>query len=363
MHEKIPDVHIMQKNLNTPLNVPIAEASVSHTEYVLPADSMTVASLSLQKHRIGVDLMGCEASPEEVLSLLTRECSNASYSLRFFGLNDTFKDFTPANGVSYTVAEEVISMGEDPMAALKKRTKSSLALGIFALKNQEIDAFISAGNTGALLAFSKMHLKTIPGILRPALLTLLPTKTGDMAVLDVGANTSFRTKHLIQFAAMGIAYQKTRGIENPKVGLLNIGEEALKGTPELRETYQKLKEFYPNSFLGNLEARDVFEGKAHVLVTDGFTGNIFLKTAEGIAGILLELLPAGCIDPNFLIELKKQLHYAEYPGALFCGLQGVVMKCHGSAKPKSFLHSVEEAKNLLQNKFLENISHQLKFAL
>ncbi len=183
-------------------------------------------------------------------------------------------------------------MDDDPLIAVRRKKDSSLCQGLQYLKEKKIDAFVSAGNTGALLFAAKTTLKTLKGIDRPALLALLPTKKKEVAVLDVGANLSLKPDHIVQFAQMGIAYQKSRGIENPIVGLLNIGIEAKKGTPQLQEAYLKLDAMNRDQpfFAGNIEGKDVFHGNIDVLVTDGFTGNVFLKTAEGIAAFILEQL-------------------------------------------------------------------------
>jgi glycerol-3-phosphate acyltransferase PlsX len=163
---------------------------------------------------------------------------------------------------------------------------------------------------------------------------------------------------------MGVAFQKSRGIPTPKVGLLNIGSEAKKGTPELRAAYEAIREKSRSStftFVGNIEAREVFHGGIDVLVTDGFTGNIFLKTAEGIGMVILEELEASAHGKDLslkpvLAELRQHLHYAEYPGALLCGVKGIVIKCHGNATTQSILSSIHSATRLVEHKFLESVA-------
>lgn len=218
------------------------------------------------------------------------------------------------------------------------------------------------------MACAKIELPELPSIERPALLTLLPTKETQIAVLDVGANTSYKAKHLVQFAAMGIAYQKGRGIEMPTVGLLNIGSEAKKGTLELQLAYNELLHLSHrknSSFLfsGNIEGRDVFQSKIDVLVTDGFTGNVFLKTAEGIATVILEELQISNADERLhgaLSGLRQRLHYAEHPGAILCGIDGIVLKCHGSSNPMSLIRSITTAKRLVHHSFLAQAKEELK---
>lgn len=256
------------------------------------------------------------------------------------------------------VTTQVIHMEDDPFLSVRTKKESSLSVGIKALKNKEVDAFVSLGNTGALLISAKMTLDPLPSIERPAFLTLLPSKKKEMAILDVGATVSCLPEHFLQFAAMGIAFQKNRGIKSPKIGLLNIGIEEKKGTPALQESYLKLKSL--KNFVGNIEGRDVFEGKIDILLTDGFTGNIFLKTAEGTASFILDQIAKEY--PSFkkkFTALKKKMLYAEYPGAVLCGIDGLLLKCHGSSSPNSFIRGIKEAAALAQNNFIHKIKLQL----
>jgi glycerol-3-phosphate acyltransferase PlsX len=322
---------------------------------------------------IGIDLLGSDISPKELLKTILKFSSELkpSVHLTLFGTAQLFAGINPSARVHFHVVKEIISMEESPLMAIRRKPNSSLGLGIRYLKEGLIKAFISAGNTGALMACAKLQLPALPNVDRPALLTLLPTRFTDIAVLDVGANTSCKSKHLLQFAAMGIAYQRSRGIKKPKVGLLNIGSEAKKGTPELQQTYNYLfkaarKRTASFSFAGNIEGRDAFHGKLDVLVTDGFTGNVFLKTAEGIAAVVLEELEnaafAEC-PPQLkktLGELRHHLHYAEYPGALLCGVDGIVIKCHGNSSAQSITRSITTAIRLIEHSFLDQVREELK---
>jgi glycerol-3-phosphate acyltransferase PlsX len=322
----------------------------------------------LTECHIGIDLLGSEVPPLELLKAVIafRPALKSSIQLTLLGTEDVFQNIGPSpRGIVFYSVAQTIRMEDDPLYAIRHKKRSSLYLGVQMLKEQYLNAFISAGNTGALMAASKLLLSTLPGVQRPALLTLLPTRTSDLAVLDVGANTSYKAKHLIQFAHMGIAFQKSRGIAIPKVGLLNIGSEAKKGTPELRIAYEALKEASgcAFTFVGNIEAREVFHGGIDVLVTDGFTGNIFLKTAEGIGMVILEELEAAVREKDPLIketvaELRSHLHYAEYPGALLCGVKGIVIKCHGNATTQSVLSSIHSAARLVEHRFLEYLSYK-----
>ncbi len=317
---------------------------------------------------IGLDLLGSDADSAYILesALPILESLQTRAHFRLFGEEKNRETLRSIPFISYEIAPETITMADSPLSAVRKKKNASMILGIKALKNKQIDAFISMGNTGALITSARANLKTLPFIKRPALLALLPSKKNKIAVLDVGANTECKTSHLLDFAAMGLAYQKIRGIEKPTVGLLNIGTEALKGPPLLRDTYKYLSELskkhsYP-FFLGNVEGRDVFEGHIDVLITDGFTGNVFLKTSEGIADFLLDQLktePTSLAESKTLEMLQKRLTSSEHSGATLAGVDGLVIKCHGNARPKAILHSLTNAIELLEENFLETIKAEI----
>lgn len=296
--------------------------------------------------QIGIDLMGHDNAPEVLIKTLQQLSLPEHVRLLAIGLPEYAHLASP---LAYHSALEVIEMNDAPLAAVRKKKGSSLCAGLRLLKEKQIDAFVSAGNTGALVSASKMILGMKKNFSRPALLTLLPTKKNLLAVVDVGANVEAKASQLIQFAFMGAAYQQIRGIELPAVGLLNIGSESMKGTSELRLAYERLSTLsssLPFRFVGNVEGNLAFEGDIDVLVTDGFTGNIFLKTSEGIANLLLDKLfihiPKEILAPH-LATLKRQLHYDEYPGALLAGVEGTVIKCHGYSSPKSFASAIHGA--------------------
>lgn len=310
--------------------------------------------------------MGSDTPPEILFpALLQLAQENPSSHFVIFVTQDAA--LKKSRLLETVLSSEVITMEDEPLSAIRHKKESSLLQGLEQLRGKKIDAFVSAGNTGALLLGAKTTLEMIPGIERPALLTLLPTKEKEMAVLDVGANLTLKPKHILQLAAMGIAYQKTRGIAHPTVGLLNIGTEAKKGTPHHREAYQKLQSLNENqsTFLGNIEGRQAFEGSVDVLVTDGFSGNIFLKAVEGIASFVYETLEQHCLQeeaPKFkekLGRLRRQLHPEEYPGAILCGVDGIVVKCHGDSSPEAFKNGVNGALQLVKNNFLEKIKQQI----
>ncbi len=323
---------------------------------------------------IGVDLLGSDIPPNELLeaTLSFAKELKPSIHLTLFGTDSLFGRTRPSSdNVLFHVVKNAINMDDAPLAAIRRKRDSSLCTGIRLLKEGHLQAFISAGNTGALMACAKIELPELPQVQRPALMTLLPTRQNEIAVLDVGANTSYKAIHLVQFAAMGVAYQKSRGVKVPKVGLLNIGSEAKKGTPELQLAYNQLQILSQNknssfSFSGNIEGRDVFHGDIDVLVTDGFTGNVFLKTAEGIAAVILDELQSCPIDEitphlkGILAGMRQRLHYAEYPGAILCGIDGIVIKCHGNSSPQSIIRSITIASRLVEHAFLDHVRDELK---
>lgn len=320
---------------------------------------------------IGIDLLGSDTPAEQLLEAvlgLSKELKGAA-ELTLFGTELLFSEIARPPSVTTVAVEEIITMEDDPLTAVRLKKKSSICTGMRLLQKGELNAFVSAGNTGALIASATMNLHRLPGIDRPALLALLPTKHKEIAVLDVGANVSVKVEQLVQFALMGIAYQKSRGVAAPTVGLLNIGSEAKKGTPELQEAYQRLQFLnrHGNIFIGNVEGRDVFLGKIDVLVTDGFTGNVFLKTAEGISAFILEELQKNATEAyspelkTVLSSLHHRLHYAEYPGAILCGVEGLVVKCHGDSSPQALINSIRGALRLLQHSFLDKIRSELLY--
>ncbi|MDE3046618.1 MAG: phosphate acyltransferase PlsX [Verrucomicrobiota bacterium] len=311
--------------------------------------------------RIGLDLMGGDNAPGALLKALKALKLPPKNELVLIGT----AEYQTSN-FDYVVAPTFVEMDEPPLAALRRKKEASMCIGLRLLKAGKIDALVSAGNTGALVSASKMILGNCKGLLRPALLAQIPTKRGLLAVLDVGANVQVKANHLVQFALLGAAFCRANGIHRPRVGLLNIGSEAMKGTSDLRQAYKSLSQ--KNSFfefIGNIEGKSVFEGEANVLVTDGFTGNVFLKTAEGVASLILDrfdsLLPPEMnqqLHPR-IEDLQRRLHYAEYPGALLAGVSGIVIKCHGHSSPQAIVNAVLGAADLASRDFIQSIKDQL----
>lgn len=275
--------------------------------------------------------------------------------------------------------DDVVGGDELPSKAIRRAKTTSMGLAVNAVKEGVAGAAVSAGNTGALMAMSKIALRTMPGIDRPALAALLPTlEPHDVVMLDLGANTEADARNLVQFAVMGAAYSRiVNGFERPRVRLLNIGTEEIKGTEELREAAAILAAASAQGagglalqFDGFVESDKINRGETHVVVTDGFSGNIALKAIEGSARFVTDLLRQAFTSSlrskiGFLVSrpatelLKHHLDPNNHNGAVFLGLNGVVVKSHGSATAKGVAHAVAVAARLLENKLTERISHDL----
>ena len=261
---------------------------------------------------------------------------------------------------------EFINMNDDILSALRSKKKSSMKLSINAVKENTADACVSAGNTGALMALSKIILKTMPGIDRPAICTALPTKKGHMHMLDLGANVECDSKHLCQFAIMGSALvQSLEESLNPRIGLLNIGSEESKGNETIKNAGGMIQGSELN-YGGYVEGDDIFEGNFDVIVTDGFAGNIALKSIEGVANIISHFIKdefkknlynkfSALISYPVMKGVRKKVDPRRYNGASLLGLQGVVVKSHGSADSYAFGRAIRTAYYEVKNQVLNKI--------
>lgn len=303
--------------------------------------------------RIGIDLLGSDTSPATIYQgvLEALEEVNGKVSFHLYGTAGAFEELFCIPSFSYEVVENAIEMDDNPLSAIRLKKNSSLVRGIADLKEGKIDALISCGNTGAMIALATIKLDLLPGIDRPALMATIPTQKGYTYVVDVGGNASLNKDHIIQFTKLGVAHLKNhRGIPLPKVALLNIGTESLKGTPEHQKLFHYLKENQNGfQFLGNTEGRQVFSGNADLIVTDGFTGNIFLKTAEGAAHFLIKEVQKH-LPKDDLLRLQPHLqHFSQrfsqnhYPGALVLGLKQHLVKCHGQTDSTAIKNAILEA--------------------
>ena len=267
-------------------------------------------------------------------------------------------------------ATETIEMEDQPTVAIKHKKDSSMVVGFKMLKEGEGDVFISAGNSGALLAGATLLVGRIKGIDRPALAGILPAYKSQLLLIDSGSNTNCKPINLLQFAQMSTIYlRNTFGIERPAIGLLNIGTEETKGNELVRESYQLLKEKSEElgiNFVGNVEGRDAFSGKIDAIVTDGFTGNVFLKTTEGLGkfvkrslteSLTQNLISKICTIPCLpaINRFKKVMDYKSYGGALFLGVKKPVVKAHGSSDEILFEFTIKQAEKFVENKAVEKM--------
>ena len=314
--------------------------------------------------RIGVDLMGSDRTPSEIFSavLEVSDKIKTDDKLVVFGVREP--KMLLNSKIEFVEAAEVVEMTDDPLSAFRYKKKSSMNIGIKAVKAKELDAFVSTGNTGALIATALFRLKRLPGVPRPALMVIMPNGKQDVVVLDVGANLTPKPAHIVSFAKMGAAYRQiVHGIENPTTGLLNVGAEEQKGTKELKETYQLMQEAFGENFKGNVEGREVFLGKVDVLATDGFTGNVFLKTCEGISSYLFDYLKTTFSDDASISKIASHLYenfnYSKHPGALLCGVDGTVIKCHGHSNKQALINGILGAFDVAEKGVVEKMKEKL----
>src|SRR5450830_900550 len=270
-------------------------------------------------------------------------------------------------------ASQHVAMDESPQSALKNKKDSSMRVAINLVKSGEANACVSAGNTGALMAISRFVLKTLPGIDRPAIAGILPTMKSEVYVLDLGANVNCTPEHLLQFAIMGaMLVSAMQHKERPSIGLLNIGQEAIKGNEVVKQTAELLRASGLN-FYGNVEGDDIFKGTTDVVVCDGFVGNVALKTAEGLAKMLRTFLTdefkrnwftylCGVMAVPVLSAFKRRVDPARYNGASLLGLKGIVVKSHGSADSFAFENAIERAFDEVREGVLQRISQRLAAA-
>jgi glycerol-3-phosphate acyltransferase PlsX len=328
--------------------------------------------------RIALDAMGGDHGPSVVVpaaaSVLTRQ---QDLELVLVGLEESLQPALEEHGlgdeprVSVRPASQVVASDDDVAQAMRAKRDSSIHVAAKLVKSGEVEGFVSAGNTGALMAISRFVLKTLPGIDRPAIATFLPTKSGQVLMLDLGANVDCNSDHLFQFAVMGeVAARAVYGVDHPSIGLLNIGEENIKGNDVVKVAGQLLRESQLN-YIGNVEGRDIFSGKTDVVVADGFVGNVALKTSEGTAELIAHFLRqafssswlsrlAGLVARPVLKDFKRRVDHREYNGAMLLGLNGIVVKSHGSADAYAFSRAIEVAASEARNGMNRRITNELQ---
>ncbi len=329
--------------------------------------------------RIAIDCMGGDHGPSVTVPAAIRFLvEHPSANLILVGQDEVVRPLLGKHiddsRIRFVHASEVVSMDESPALALRNKKDSSMRVAINLVKSGEADASVSAGNTGALMAISRFVLKMLPGIDRPAICAPLPTVKGHIHMLDLGANVDCGPEHLLQFGIMGamlVAAMEHK--ERPTVGLLNIGEEEIKGNEVVKAAAELLRASGLN-FIGNVEGDGIYKGDADVVVCDGFVGNVALKTSEGLAQMLGSSLRnefkrnwltkiAALIAISVLNNFKKRFDHRRYNGAILLGLKGISVKSHGSADVLSFANAISRAYDAAENHVLERISERLAQAI
>lgn len=327
------------------------------------------------KMKIIVDAFGGDNAPLEVIKGSAMAVENLDVEVILVGNEEkiketAWKNSVSLNGITIKHAPDVIGVCEEPTLILKEKSECSMAVGMKMLAADEGDAFVSAGSTGALVVGSTFIVKRLKGIKRAALATVMPTAKAPTLLLDVGANSDCRAEMLTQFGIMGSCYMnKIMGIENPTVGLLNIGSEKTKGRALEIETYEQLSKA-PVNFVGNVEAREIPKGDCSVIVADGYTGNVALKLYEGMGsffsktlkGMLMEGVKSKLAAVLILKKVKafrKKMDYSEHGGAPLLGTAKPVFKAHGSSDAKAFYNAIRQAKSFVAGKVIDEISNSL----
>lgn len=333
-----------------------------------------------------LDAMGGDNAPDATIKGAVKAIREIDSEILLIGneeiINNRVKEIYKKDNISEISnrikihnTTEMIVMEDIPTQAIKHKKDSSMVVGFNLLKEGKGDVFISAGNSGALLTGATLLVGRIKGIDRPALAPILPSYKKSVMLMDAGANTNCKVINLVQFAQMANVYLKSvTGIENPRIGLLNIGTEETKGNDLVKETYFELKENAQNlgiNFAGNIEGRDAFTGEIDAVITDGFTGNVFLKTVEGIGKLVKRTLTESlkrnilsliCSIPALpsIKKFAKTMDYKEYGGALFLGVKKPVVKAHGSSDEKLFYYTIKQAEKFAKSGAIEKLVEQFE---
>lgn len=325
--------------------------------------------------RIAVDSMGSDNSPYSEIDGAVQAAKAYGVDVILVGKESLLAPLLKEAGgsdlpIEIRNATQVIAMDEAPTAALRKKKDSSIRVAADLVRDKVASGLVSAGNTGAVMAISKMVFGAVPGVDRPALAAVLPTLAGHAVLLDVGANVACKPHHLIQFAVMGHLFsKKIVGVASPRVGLMSVGEEESKGNELTKEVHKALKQLHLN-FIGNVEGRDIYNGRADVIVCDGFTGNVALKTSEGLIEAMLKLLKdelsrnlqakvGALLSQRSFKRLKKRLDYSEYGGAPLIGLRGVSIICHGRSSSNAIKNAIRVAKEFAENQVNAKLEAEL----
>jgi glycerol-3-phosphate acyltransferase PlsX len=321
--------------------------------------------------RIALDAMGGDRAPEVIVEGAVQAARDLDMEILLVGRPEAIEpELARYNIAGFRLpiipANQVVEMDDHPATAVRAKPDASMVVGIRLVKEGEARAFVSAGNSGGVLAASLFELGRIQGVRRPALATVWPARHGHSFLLDIGANTDCRPEYLLQFALMGSVYaQKVMGIEAPRVGIVSNGEEEGKGNILVQDTTTLLKDS-PLNFIGNVEGKDIFRDLADVVVTDGFTGNVIIKTSEGVALVLMEVLreeirkrpPAmlgALLARPALRAVARMLDYREYGGAILLGVDGVVIVGHGRSDARAIVSAIRVASQAVEGEVVSTI--------
>ncbi len=325
--------------------------------------------------KLALDAMGGDHAPQEIVLGGLQALNEYKYIEKLYLVGQIDKieavlaqqSNVDRSKIELVEATEVIEMDDHPANAYRRKKDASITVATRLVKEGTADAVVSAGSTGGQMVAALFGLGRIKGVKRPAIGCMIPTMTGGKLLVDSGANTNVDVENLVQFAQMGSIYmQCVGGMDAPKVGLINNGTEETKGSELTQETYQKLKELDGINFIGNIEGRDVPAGAADVMTCDGFTGNVVLKTMEGMAKVIMTMLEtevkasmrcmvgAGLMKPA-LRGLKRKMDYAEYGGAPLLGVNGVSVVCHGSSKAKAICKAIDVAYHCCESNFVAKL--------
>ena len=319
--------------------------------------------------------MGGDHAPHDVISGVVEALNEYNVSVALVGIKEQIetelnKHKYPKHLVEIVHAPEVVLMHDPAAASIRQKKNSSITIGMGLLKKPGYDAFFSAGNTGACVAAATFGLGLIPGVDRPGIGCILPTLNGFIICTDMGANTAAKPEHLLQYAKLSKVYANlVMGVKDVKVGLLNIGEEECKGT-DLEKEAHKLLEAKEPAFIGNVEANEIYTGKAHVVVCDGYVGNVVLKTSEGLVEAMTTLLkreikkrPLSILGSLLMIPafkgFKKSVDYSEYGGAPLLGVNGLVLIGHGRSTPKAIKHAIRAAIREVEHDLLVKLKEEV----
>ncbi|MCX5895301.1 MAG: phosphate acyltransferase PlsX [Proteobacteria bacterium] len=329
-----------------------------------------------KRTKIAVDAMGGDFAPRAVVDGAVNACREYDVEVILTGRENIIRRELKRHSISslpltLCKASEVIGMGDNPLDVVRKKKDSSIRVGMELLNDKKADAFVSAGNSGAVVTAALFVLKRIKGIDRPAIATILPTLKGNVILIDAGANNSCKPYHLAQFAIMSSVFSKYMlNCAKPRIGVLSNGEEESKGTDITRDAHALLRKSSLN-YIGYIEGKDVFKGTVDIVVCDGFTGNILLKVAEGTAECLSKALKEE-IGSSLLSKLgyllakksfsnfKKRFDYSEYGGALLLGITGPVVISHGRSSPYAIKNAIRVAKQFAENKIIHHLTSDLE---